>query len=167
MFFLNYKVTDVVGHQYSMDSAEMGEVLAAQDEALGQIVEYLDREVSEYVLVLSADHGHTPSPERSGAWPISAPQIESDINARFDVPIGDSLLQQRSAVGLFLDPEVADDLSVTADDVARFLDRYTIADNWPDQELPTAFLERGGERVFEAVFPSEDLPEILDCANLP
>jgi hypothetical protein len=76
-------------------------------------------------------------------------------------------LQQRSAVGLFLDPEVADDLSVTADDVARFLDRYTIADNWPDQELPTAFLERGGERVFEAVFPSEDLPEILDCANLP
>jgi hypothetical protein len=166
MFFVNYKMTDIVGHQYSMDSPEMGEVLGAQDEALGRIVEHLDRKVRDYVLVLSADHGHTPSPEVSGAWPISAPEVESDVNARFGVPEGESLLQQRSAVGVFLDPEMAQGLGVTADDVARFLDGYTIADNWSEEELPPAFLGRGDEFVFDAVFPSEDLPAVLACAGI-
>ncbi|MBA2365637.1 MAG: alkaline phosphatase family protein [Actinobacteria bacterium] len=38
LFFINYKMTDYAGHEYFMDSPEMGSVLAAQDQALGALL---------------------------------------------------------------------------------------------------------------------------------
>ena len=165
MFFVNYKMTDVVGHQYSMDSPEMEEVLRAQDAALGELVEYLDSEVGDYALVVSADHGHTPSPEISGGWPLSAREMVEDVNARFSVEDGESLIST-TAVGLFVKDEVAEQYDVSKDEIAEFLNGYTIAENWPDSELPKGYEGRGEEIIFEAAFPSEDLGEILTCAGL-
>ena len=164
MFFINYKMTDIVGHQYSMDSEEMGDILQAQDEELGKIVDYLDRNVRDYVLLLSADHGHTPDPERSGAWPINAQELEDDIHRHFDIAKEDPLIQQKSAVGLFIDREVAQQKNVTDDDIARYLNRYTIEDNSPKGEVPESHSDRKDEPVFEAVFPAADLQEVLTCA---
>ena len=163
MFFVNYKMTDIVGHQYSMDSEEMADVLQAQDEELGKIVDYLDKNIRDYVLVVSSDHGHTPAPQTSGAWPINAQELEDDIHREFTIPDDTPLVQQKSAVGLFIDPRVAETNGVTHDEVARYLNRYTVADNSPG-DVPQSHSDRKDEPVFEAAFPASNLGEVLSCA---
>lgn len=163
LFFTNYKMTDIVGHQYSMDSPEMGDVLEAQDAALGELVDYLDDNVGDYAIVVSADHGHTPPPERSGGWPISQDELEKDMNEAFDVPNGETIKQAITAVGPFLDRDVLEATGTSLNDVARFLNGYTIADNWPRRELPDGYQDRGDELVFEAAFPSGKLDDVMRC----
>ncbi len=164
LFFTNYKMTDIVGHRYSMDSEEMAGVLEAQDRALGRLVDYLERKVGDYVLVMSADHGHTPSAEGSGGWPISQNELEDDLNEEFEVPDDETLTQAITAVGPFLDPEVLAATGVTTDDIARFMNAYTIEDNWPKSDLPPGYEDRGDELVFDAAFPSDQIDEVMKCA---
>ena len=61
LLMTNFKPSDIVAHQYSMDSPEMGDILEAQDAALGQLVDALDANVEDYVVVVTADHGNTPA----------------------------------------------------------------------------------------------------------
>jgi Type I phosphodiesterase / nucleotide pyrophosphatase len=164
LFFTNFKMTDIAGHQYSMDSVEERDVLHAQDAALGRIVDYLEREVGDYVVVLTADHGHTPSAEQSGAWPISQGTVVDDIDEHFGVTDG-SLMTSKTAVGMFFDRTVMEETGVTASDVARFLNGYTIAENWNEDELPDGYEDRGDENVYEAAFPTDDIGDVLRCAR--
>lgn len=164
LFFTNFKMTDIAGHQYSMDSIEERDVLYAQDAALGRIVDYLEREVADYVVVITADHGHTPSAERSGAWPISQGTVVDDIDEHFGVTEG-SLMTSKTAVGMFFNRTVMQQAGVSASDVARFLNGYTIAENWNEDELPDGYEDRGDENVYEAAFPTDDIGEVLRCAR--
>jgi predicted AlkP superfamily pyrophosphatase or phosphodiesterase len=163
-FFTNYKPTDIVGHQYTMDSPEMGDVLQSQDAALGRILEYLDEEVGDYAVILSSDHGHTPSPKRSGAWPLLQGQIQEDIDAHFGAPEGKSLVESGNPVGPFLDKEVMAELGVTGADVAEFLNGYTIRDNWGGDELPEGFEDRGDENVLAAAWSRRQYRAVMECA---
>ena len=163
MFFTNFKPTDIAGHQFTMDSPEEREALEAQDAALGRVVDHLDDEVGDYVIVLSADHGHTPSPERSLAWPIYQGRLREHVDAHFDVE-GASLITQTTAVGPFLDRDVMQKSGVSEDDIARFLNDYTISDNW-GEELPEGYEDRGDENIFEATFPTDDIDQVLSCAT--
>ncbi|HYP23386.1 MAG TPA: alkaline phosphatase family protein [Actinomycetota bacterium] len=163
-FFTNYKPTDIVGHQYTMDSPEMGDVLEAQDAALGRLLDWLDANVSDYAVILSSDHGHTPSPERSGAWPLLQGQLQEDIDAAFDVPKGKSLVEQANPVGPFLDKEVMNELGVTGAEVAEFLNGYRIRDNWGGGELPEGFEDRGDENVIAAAWSRRQYGEVMRCA---
>ncbi len=162
-FFVNFKTVDTIGHSQTMDSPQMREVLRAHDDALGDLVEQLDATVEDYVIVVTADHGHTPSPERSGGWPIANGELIRDLNERFGAPPGETLVEESVAVGLFLDRDVMRASDVTSMQIANFLDDYTIGANWSEPELPGPYVERAGERVFSAVFPSERLPQVLDC----
>ena len=162
-FFTNFKMTDIVGHQYTMDSDEMSGVLKAQDAALRRLVDYLDDEVGDYVLVLSADHGHTPSPERTGAWPILQGRLSDDVDSHFEVT-GESLIKQTTAVGPFLNSGAMEAAGVTAADIAEFLNGYTIRDNWGPEDLPEDYEGRGEENVLAAALASEQLDEIMECA---
>jgi hypothetical protein len=164
ILFLNYKTTDIVGHRYSMDSPEMGLVLRAQDEALGELVDYLDTNVDGYALVVTADHGHTPSPRSSGGWPIDQRELERDLDARFGITGSRGLALATSAVGPFLDRGLMAERGITADAVAGFLERYTIAENWSGGSLPPGYGSRADETIFQAVWPSARLPEIMSCA---
>ncbi len=164
LFFTNFKVTDIVSHQHSMDSEEEAIALEAQDAVLGDLVDFLNVQVHDFVLIVTADHGNTPSPERSGAWPILQGQLEEDVNAHFEVPKGKGLIEKTSAAGPFLDVEVMQELGATPNDVARFLNGYTIADNWNAETLPEGYEERGDEHVFAAAYPSDDIDEVMDCA---
>ena len=165
LLFVNYKMTDIVGHRHSMDSVEMEDVLRAQDTSLKRLVDYLDRRVSDYVLFLTADHGHTPSPDRTGAWPIDQDELAADLDDRFDVPLGQDLTLAVTAVGPFLDHEVMAELDVDASEVARFLNSYTIGDN-ASGPLPDGYESRRNERIFSAAFPSDELGEVAECAGL-
>lgn len=164
MLFTNFKMTDIVGHQYTMDSPRMKRVLHAQDNALARILEYLEEDVGDYVVILSADHGHTPSPERTGAWPVLQGRLRADLGEHFGIPEND-LVQQTTAVGPFLDREVMAENGVTLEDIARFLNGYTIGDNWGNDQLPDGYEDRTDEPIFEAVWPSDSIDEIMRCAR--
>lgn len=165
LFFTNFKATDIVGHLFSMDSPRMRAVLHAQDAALGRLVHYLKKNVRNFTLVVSADHGHTPSADRTGAWPVMQTELAHDIDRHFDVPQGKTLVLTTGATGPFLDRKLMRQLGVTDEDVARFMNGYTIADNWSGSKLPAGYQERGDEEIFSAVFPGSDLPQIMQCAQ--
>ncbi|MGH2754401.1 MAG: alkaline phosphatase family protein [Actinomycetota bacterium] len=164
LFFTNYKPTDIVAHQHNMDSEEMGAVLEAQDAALGDLVDHLDRRVKDYVVIVTADHGNTPPATRSDAWPLLQGRLQESIDARFDVPAGRSLVEQTTAAGPFLDRKMMRRLKVTAEDVARFLNGYTIRDNWREENLPEGYGGRGDENVLAAAYPSDRIRDVLQCA---
>ncbi|HWL65250.1 MAG TPA: alkaline phosphatase family protein, partial [Actinomycetota bacterium] len=117
LFFTNFKVTDIVSHQYSMDSKDEEIALRAQDATLGRLVEYLDKEVGDYVVIVTADHGNTPAPNTTGAWPIQQGQLQEDIDAHFEVPKGSSLIETTSAAGPFLDHATGEKLGIEPDDI--------------------------------------------------
>ena len=165
IFLTNFKITDIVSHQYSMDSEDEAITLQAQDAVLSDLLDFLNVNAGgDYVVIVTADHGNTPSPKRSGAWPILQGQLQEDVDAHFEVPEGRSLIEQTTAVGPFLDRAVMGELGVTEEDIARFLNGYTIADNWNENELPDGYEDRGHENVFEAAFPSDDIGKVMDCA---
>ena len=66
LLFANFKATDLVAHQTGMDSPQMGLVLEAQDHALGRLVDYLEDEVDDFAIILTADHGSTPNAADGG-----------------------------------------------------------------------------------------------------
>jgi predicted AlkP superfamily pyrophosphatase or phosphodiesterase len=165
IFLTNFKPTDIVGHQYGMDSPEMEVVLRAQDQALEQMVNYLDRRVKDYAVIVTADHGHTPSPTRTGAWPITNGEVRSDIDRHFRVPENESLVQDATAVGLFLNHDLSKQLNVSDEDIARFVNQYSMQDNWEEEELPRGYEGRAEEELFSAAFPSRLLPDIVKCAS--
>jgi hypothetical protein len=164
LFFTNYKPSDITAHQYSMDSPEMGDVLEAQDQALGRIVDFLDEKVGDYVVIVTADHGNTPPASRTDAWPVLQGQLQEDIDARFEVPEEKSLVVQTTAAGPFLDRKLMKRLKVSADDVARFLNGYTIRENWGEKNLPEGYGGRGDENVLAAAYPSDRIDRVMQCA---
>ncbi|MGH2701379.1 MAG: alkaline phosphatase family protein [Actinomycetota bacterium] len=162
--FTNLKMADTVGHHYLMDSGEMGLILEALDDSLRRIVGYLDREVGEYVLVLTADHGHTPPASRTGAWPVRNGVLAEDVDAHFDAPRGENLVERNVAVGLFLNQPLMRELDLTSDDVARYVNEYTIRENWPEGELPPGYVHRGDENVFSAAWTDATMDDVMRCA---
>lgn len=164
LFFINYKPTDIVGHRYNIDSEEMGDVLEAQDDGLSRLVEWLDSEVKDYVLIVSSDHGNTTPAENSGGWPLLQGQLQLDVNAHFGIPSTESLISETTAVGPFLDSASLKEHDVTASAIARFLNSYTIADNWAEPELPSGYEERGDEHILAAAFPGNALTKVMRCA---
>jgi hypothetical protein len=165
LFFANYKMTDIAGHQFAMDSREMAQDLAAQDADLGRLLEYLERNVRDYVVIVTADHGHTPPADKTGAWPIDIDEVARDLNRHFGISAGESLVQRTHAVGLFVDRDVTGDSGVSLEEMAAWLNRYTIRENWTKEELPAGYENRGAEEVFSAVFPGDALPAVLRCAR--
>jgi hypothetical protein len=161
--FANFKMTDTVGHHYLLDSEEMGQVIKAQDEGLRRIVGWLDRAVGDYVVLVTADHGHTPPPRTTGAWPIMIGQLAADIDAHFDVPEDETLIDGNVGVGLFLDAAELTKLGVTESDVALFVNAYTVADNWASEDLPTDYADRGAEQVFAAAWPASEMDSVMKC----
>jgi alkaline phosphatase len=163
-FFLNFKMTDLVGHQWGIESAEMGDVVKAQDDALAALLDYMDREVDDFVVVVTADHGHSRTATSSGAWPISKEELASDINNHFGVPANQSLVEASVAYGFFLNLSLMKRLDINTNEIAQFAADQTIRDNWGGASLPEDYEDRAHERVFTAAFPSNRLPAIMRCS---
>jgi predicted AlkP superfamily pyrophosphatase or phosphodiesterase len=163
LFFMNVKQIDVAAHRKAIASEEVAGLIDAQDDALADLLEYLDREVRDYVLIMTADHGHTPSVTSSGAWAINQGNLVIHIDEHFDVPAGRSLIEDSNAVGYFVDRAVADEIGVSDEDIARFLNAYTIADN-SSRKLTPRWKDRGEEKVFAAAFPKSAMDDVMMCA---
>jgi Type I phosphodiesterase / nucleotide pyrophosphatase len=160
----NFKMTDIVGHQYTMDSPEMEAALRAQDAALGRMVGYLEEAVGNYVVIVTADHGSVPSAERTGAWPIYNGELARDVDSHFGVPGGSTLVEKTVGVGLFLDHRLMREMDIGAESVARYLNGYSIGENWTRSELPSRFRGREQEPILSAAFTRAQLPAVMKCA---
>ncbi|MFN2490907.1 MAG: alkaline phosphatase family protein [Actinomycetota bacterium] len=163
LLFTNFKATDLVGHYHSMDSREMADTLRAQDEQLGRIVDYLDREIGDYVVIVTSDHGHTPSYKRTGAWPISNNELSSDLARHFGAPANEELVQTTNS-GLLFFRKTMRKYGVSGEDMAVFLNDATIRDNWAEKELPEGYEDRGAENLFSAAFLRSQTDDIMRCA---
>jgi hypothetical protein len=164
ILLLNYKMADVVGHRYWMDSIEARDVLRAQDRALGRLLGHLEREVRDYVVVVTADHGHTPPRAETGGWPVDAGAASRYLDRHFEVPKGRSLVEDSSGAGLFLDMPAARHLGITQRQMAKALSLYTIRKSAEKRRLPPMYAQRGQEKVFSAVIPRRLLPQVMKCA---
>lgn len=164
LFFVNFYSSDVAGHYSTIDSEQSAAVLEAQDEALGRMLDYLDREIRDYVVLVTADHGHTASPAQSDAWPINQRELIADINGNFDVPSDASLIEESAAFGYYLDRAELQRLDVNATDIARFVNAYTLTENVGEDDIPAEYERRSREQLFSAAFPSARLGQIMRCA---
>jgi hypothetical protein len=162
LLFVNYKEIDYISHVWSMNSPEMRDAVAAQDAALKELVEFLDRRVGagRWALVLTADHGSMVSPAVSEGVQLSATPIAAGINAAFDHD-GDEerVVQLVQPTQIFIDvPELRQNGGTLAD-VAGWTLRLTLGEiAAPGVEVPA---DREREPAFQAAFPSammRDLP---------
>jgi hypothetical protein len=163
LLFLNYKIIDEVGHRWFYNSVEMQDTVAWQDRYLGEFVDFLDRQVGEgrWVLFLTADHGHTPDPEISGAFRISAKVFNALIQGTFDRDGDDTpVVLTAKPTYLFIDREELADNGFTMEQMSEFiLDLRKEDVTFPDVELTP---KEAKEKVMAAAFPS-DLMKDLPC----
>jgi hypothetical protein len=127
ILFTNYKQIDLVSHAESMNSPQMESVLRASDDALGDLVRILNRDVGrgEWVIALTADHGATPRPSESGGVFILPKDLAEDIRAAFDDEDGRDVIQAIRPTEMWVDVGELRANGFTLKDVARFLSRYT------------------------------------------
>ena len=128
--FANYKLIDLVGHAWSVNSPEMRETLEVQDAELARLVKILNRHVGrgQWVLMLTADHGSQFDPALTGAFRISQGQLGEAIDDRFDDGDGVGVVEAVHSTQVFLDVDELDDVGADVVDVARFLLAFTQAD---------------------------------------
>lgn len=126
LIFTNFKQIDRVGHRFNMASREVSDSIAAADEALGDLVRWLDLrfEQGEYVLILTADHGQQPDAADVAGYAIDPTEVARDIDARFG-PITQSVLPTE----LFLHHAEMRSRGIDVEDVARFLGDYRLREN--------------------------------------
>jgi hypothetical protein len=161
LLFVNYKLIDEIGHLFSMNSPEMGDAIRAQDGDLPELIGFLNGTVGRgnWVMTLTADHGHTPNPDVSGASVISPGRVADAIEARFDRD-GDatSVVGSVQPTQIYIDRGELRQQGGTLEEVSAFLMTLTKgdvgSDAWP---IPSARLD---ERAFLAAYPSSLLHEL-------
>jgi hypothetical protein len=166
LLFVNFKVTDTIGHRYSADGIEMADAVAGQDAALGRLVGFLDEHVGPgaWMLALVADHGTQPDPDASGAFMISADRIRAGLAETFDADDdGIPLVQKLRPSQIWLDRTELAENGFTVDQVSRWLLELTQADTATPADPP----EPGHEHdpVFDAALPSTDLAGLSCLAS--
>lgn len=167
MFFTNFKEIDLIGHVYNYTQPEMRSMVEHTDVVLGEMMEYLDANVGkgEWVIALTADHGSGPDAYKTGAWPIDEKRLQIDIAVEFGARVTE-LFQAQRPTGIWLDEETMEQHGVTNEELADFVMDHTIRQNWKEgKRLPAGYRERGNEELFAAVFPTDRLDEVMECAG--
>jgi Type I phosphodiesterase / nucleotide pyrophosphatase len=159
LLFINYKIIDEIGHEYFADSAEMADTIAVQDRFLQVLVDYLNNRLpGKWVLCLTADHGHTATPGRTGGSPLLESRIQSLVEGRFDADgDGHRLVQTVRPIWLQLSPAEMQDNGTKLSNVSSFVANLTAS-----QVAKPGTFHTGSAKVFDAVFPGSILAN-LNC----
>jgi hypothetical protein len=163
LLYINYKLIDEIGHRYSMNSVEMRDSLAAQDAELPALVDLLNEQVGQgnWVMALTADHGHTPDPNVSGATVISPGAVADVVQAEFDTDGDDSrIVEFTQPTNMFVDIDEMEQNGATLEEISGFLLSVTKGEVGGEQ-YPVA-PEVADEPAFLAVYPA-DMLEQLPC----
>lgn len=81
--------TDYVAHTFGPDSWEYLDNLIRVDRALGAFLERLERERGPTAVLLTADHGGAPLPERAGTGRLMPEAIATGLEAELDRTLGE------------------------------------------------------------------------------
>jgi len=159
LLFLNYKIIDEIGHEYFADSLEMGDTVRVQDRFLQVLVDYLNKRLpNQWVLCVTADHGHTATHSRTGGMPVLESRLQSLVEGRFDADgDGRKLVQTIRPIWLQLSPAEMKDNGTRLTNVSNF-----VADLTASQVAKPGTFHNGGAKVFDAVFAGSLLPN-LSC----
>jgi hypothetical protein len=163
LLYINYKLIDEIGHLYSMNAVEMRDSIQTQDADLPHLIDLLNERVGEgqWVMMLTADHGHTPDPAVSGASVISPTSVANAIQERFDTDGDDvRIVEFTQPTHIFIDQEEMEQNGASLEEISAFLLTVTKGDVQGGQYPVSA--DVAGERAFIAAFPSEML-EDLPC----
>jgi hypothetical protein len=159
--FVELKPTDFGGHIWNMVGPEEEDVLRAQDQLLGELVDLLDERVGpdRYVLAVTADHGQTPTPETKGGVRIDPDVVGLRVVEYFRRPI----VERTSPSGLFLDMDVVEEAGIDPEDVARYVATLRYRDVLPaDADVGLVPSQMGDRRVFAAVFPGAFIASLTE-----
>lgn len=162
LLYINYKLIDEIGHLYSMNSVEMRDSIEAQDAELPVLIDLLNEHVGEgeWVMALTADHGHTPDPNVSGASVISPTAVADVIQAEFDTDGDDTrIVEFTQPTHVFIDLDEMEQNGATLEEIAAYMLTVTKGEVQGGQ-YPVA-PEVVDEPAFLTVYPSEmieDLP---------
>jgi hypothetical protein len=158
LLFVNIKAADSVGHLYSLNGDEMGDTVRALDEGLADVVSMLDERVGrgEWVLILTADHGHQYDPAISGAFPIGVPALTAFLERRFGGTPDAPIVTRGRPTQLWIDERTLAAKGLTLDDVAMAVmasTRSETADQGVEVTDPDAM-------VFSAAFPTDAMASL-------
>ena len=159
LMFANLKQIDLLGHHFNMDSLEVRDAIGAKDDALAEILRFLDRWVGRgnYGVAMTSDHGMQPTAEALDSYGIDSNELMADLGRAF----GD-VVQDVAPTEAFVDEEAAAKAGVTVDDLARFIGDYRLGDN--ATSLGQQVLGSGDfssrDRLFTMAVPSRLLTEV-------
>jgi hypothetical protein len=159
LLYLNYKVIDMVGHIWSLNSRQMRDTIRMQDEHLAVLIHILNRDVGEgrWAMVMTSDHGSTPDPEVSGAFQISSGKLAQAIDDTFRTDEG-PVVELLKRTEVFVHEDRLAKAHATLADVSGFVMTLT-QDDLASDGLP---VPDPRAPAFEAAFPSEIIPS-LSC----
>jgi Type I phosphodiesterase / nucleotide pyrophosphatase len=165
LLFVNYKVIDEIGHRYYASSDEMGDTVKAQDLFLRYFVNFLDKQVGEgeWMMLLTADHGHTAAPGVSGGYLINQHEVQNRIEGLEPGPHSNLLTQVRP-MWLNIDDAELQSAGLTYVDVSRLVASLTRKDTASFDDPSVA--ASSTEPVFDAAFAGSLLTH-LSCWSPP
>lgn len=161
LLFVELKPTDFGGHIWNMVAPEEEDVLRAQDELLGELIDLLDERVGpdRYVLAVTADHGQTPIPETRGGVRIDPDVVGLRVVEYFRRPI----VERTSPSGIFLDMDAVAEAGIDLQDVARYIATLRYREVLPaDADESLVPPELGERRVFAAVLPGPFIASLTE-----
>lgn len=112
---IGFSQIDYLGHAFGPDSVEMMDAVLRLDHQIARLLTFLDGHVGEgnYLVVLTADHGVAPLPERVAAQSPAVPHGRLDwpaIEAGLDAALSDASAGKRwfvrDGMGFHLVPEI-------------------------------------------------------------
>jgi Type I phosphodiesterase / nucleotide pyrophosphatase len=161
LLYLNYKIIDTMGHQFSADGEEMTDGLEVQDGELRRFVRFLNDEVGrgEWAMILTADHGMQRDPAAIGAFLIDIDRLSAAVESAFGGTPGRPVILKARPTQMWLDEALLERKGYTVEQVAEFLAGLTQSD------VATTAGTRPGEAndpAFQAVFPTSTI-EQLPC----
>lgn len=161
LMYVNFKSADLAGHAYSYQAKDVGRLFEAKDDALRRLTRFLDRRVGEekWAVVVTADHGQTPYPKDSGAWPVRGGELADDINRRFDRNDDDvRLIDRVGASGIYINRPQLGFNSVSLSEIARWVGDYRVRENLKSgEEIPAYYEGEGADRIFDGVMVGKRL----------
>lgn len=169
LLYVNFKGIDLAGHAWSYNSKEVAQNITAADDALKRLVSFLNRKVGkgEWVVMVTADHGMTPYPKDSGAWPVRGGELADDLNRKFDTNGNDQRLIDRvGAAGIFVRPSELESNGVTLEELAEWVGDYRVGENLKEgQTVPSYYEGTQQDRIFEAVLAKRKLVAPATCTK--
>jgi predicted AlkP superfamily pyrophosphatase or phosphodiesterase len=162
VFWVEMKMPDFAGHQWTMNSSEEEDVVRETDRQIERFIKALDEEVGRgnYLFVVSADHGQQPQVELTGGWRINQDEVARDVRSRF----GD-VVEKVTPFDMYIDMTALAESDHSLEDIARYFGTYTLRENIPEgapgaDRVPEGRLD---EHLFAGAFPTDYLASLTEA----